>query len=96
MLEQQTQVSESDFWEIVADSVKDFQQEHPQFDAKYQRYDLYCSSFARTCLNRIQLNNNQQMIDLEDREKNLRFAEDIANPLALFAKTHRIIKFTDF
>lgn len=91
LLEQQTQVSESDFWEIVADSVKDYQQEHPQFDAKYQRYDLYCSSFARTCLNRIQLNNNQQMIDLEDREKNLRFAEDIANPLALFAKTHRII-----
>ncbi len=90
LLDQQTEVSESDFWEIVSNSVKDYQQEHPQFNAKYQRYDLYCSTFARTCLNRIQLNNNQQMIDLEDREKNLRFAEDIANPLALFAETHRI------
>ena len=54
------------------------------FAAKYRQFDLFKPSFVRTCLNRLQLNNNQQMIDLDDREKNLKFAGMLDNPLHQF------------
>ncbi|ESE43023.1 IucA/IucC family protein [Shewanella decolorationis] len=88
ILDKQTEVSETLFWELVADNVRDYQAQHPQLADKFAQYDLFKDSFVRTCLNRIQLNNNQQMIDLADREKNLRFAGGIDNPLAAFRQSH--------
>jgi siderophore synthetase component len=88
LLDSHTSLSEQGFWSLVAGKVRDYQASHPQFADKYHRYDLFQPTFVRTCLNRIQLNNNQQMIDLEDREKNLRFAGDIDNPLHPFAVSH--------
>ncbi|MCL1122380.1 IucA/IucC family protein [Shewanella seohaensis] len=88
ILDKQTEVSEAQFWALVADNVRDYQAQHPQLADKFARYDLFKDSFVRTCLNRIQLNNNQQMIDLADREKNLRFAGGIDNPLAAFRQSH--------
>lgn len=88
ILDKQTEVSEALFWELVADNVRDYQAQHPQLADKFAQYDLFKDSFVRTCLNRIQLNNNQQMIDLADREKNLRFAGGIDNPLAAFRQSH--------
>ena len=88
LIDEQTSVSESQFWELVADNVRDYQAQHPHLAAKFAQYDLFKDSFVRTCLNRIQLNNNQQMIDLADREKNLRFAGGIDNPLAAFRQSH--------
>ena len=88
ILDKQTEVSEALFWALVADNVRDYQAQHPQLADKFAQYDLFKGSFVRTCLNRIQLNNNQQMIDLADREKNLRFAGGIDNPLAAFRQSH--------
>ena len=88
ILDKHTEVSEALFWELVADNVRDYQAQHPQLADKFAQYDLFKDSFVRTCLNRIQLNNNQQMIDLADREKNLRFAGGIENPLAAFRQSH--------
>lgn len=88
IMDKHTEVSEAQFWELVADNVRDYQAQHPQLADKFARYDLFKDSFVRTCLNRIQLNNNQQMIDLADREKNLRFAGGIDNPLAAFRQSH--------
>lgn len=88
ILDKQTEVSEVLFWELVADNVRDYQTQHPHLADKFAQYDLFKDSFVRTCLNRIQLNNNQQMIDLADREKNLRFAGEIVNPLAAFRQSH--------
>ncbi|MGE6453454.1 IucA/IucC family protein [Shewanella baltica] len=88
LIDEQTSVSENQFWELVADNVRDYQAQHPHLAAKFAQYDLFKDSFVRTCLNRIQLNNNQQMIDLADREKNLRFAGGIDNPLAAFRQSH--------
>ncbi|WP_254618578.1 IucA/IucC family protein [Vibrio metschnikovii] len=90
LLDSYTSLNEQEFWALVADKVRDYQQSHPKFVDKYRRYDLFKATFVRTCLNRIQLNNNQQMIDLEDREKNLRFAGDIDNPLYPFASSHSV------
>ncbi|PWF62292.1 IucA/IucC family protein [Shewanella sp. BC20] len=88
ILDKHTEVSEAQFWALVADNVRDYQAQHPQLADKFAQYDLFKDSFVRTCLNRIQLNNNQQMIDLADREKNLRFAGGIDNPLAAFRQSH--------
>ncbi|MGL4220611.1 MAG: IucA/IucC family protein [Shewanella sp.] len=88
ILDKHTEVSEALFWELVADNVRDYQTQHPHLANKFAQYDLFKDSFVRTCLNRIQLNNNQQMIDLADREKNLRFAGEIVNPLAAFRQSH--------
>ncbi|MDI5875028.1 IucA/IucC family protein [Shewanella xiamenensis] len=88
ILDKQTEVSEALFWELVADNVRDYQAQHPHLADKFAQYDLFKDSFVRTCLNRIQLNNNQQMIDLADREKNLRFAGGLNNPLAAFRQSH--------
>lgn len=88
ILDKQTEVSEALFWELVADNVRDYQAQHPHLANKFAQYDLFKDCFVRTCLNRIQLNNNQQMIDLADREKNLRFAGGIDNPLAAFRQSH--------
>ncbi|MFB2669365.1 IucA/IucC family siderophore biosynthesis protein [Shewanella xiamenensis] len=88
ILDKQTEVSEALFWELVADNVLDYQAQHPHLADKFAQYDLFKDSFVRTCLNRIQLNNNQQMIDLADREKNLRFAGGLDNPLAAFRQSH--------
>ncbi|MFB2639218.1 IucA/IucC family siderophore biosynthesis protein [Shewanella bicestrii] len=91
ILDKQTEVCEAQFWALVADNVRDYQAQHPQLADKFARYDLFKDSFVRTCLNRIQLNNNQQMIDLADREKNLRFAGGIDNPLAAFRQSHAFV-----
>ncbi|MFB2654794.1 IucA/IucC family protein [Shewanella seohaensis] len=91
ILDKQTEVCEAQFWALVADNVRDYQAQHPQLADKFARYDLFKDSFVRTCLNRIQLNNNQQMIDLADREKNLRFAGEIVNPLAAFRQSHAFV-----
>ncbi|MFP4138360.1 MAG: ferric iron reductase [Halomonas sp.] len=61
-----------------------YQQEHPEFAAKFARHDLFAPEFTRSCLNRLQLNDHQQMIDLADPAKNLQFAGTLVNPIAAF------------
>ncbi len=73
------------FWRSVADCVKEYQQAHPQLASKFARYDLFTAEFDRSCLNRLQLANNQQMINLSDPAENLKFAGTLMNPIAAFA-----------
>jgi len=84
ILEEQNQMSAEDFWQIVADTVHDFQRQHPQFAEKYARYDLFGAEFTHSCLNRLQLANNQQMINLSDPAQNLKFAGTLENPIARY------------
>ncbi|MEZ0582148.1 GNAT family N-acetyltransferase [Erwinia sp. STN24] len=73
---------EEEFWQAVAQCVKDYQQAHPQFAEKFSRYDMFAPEFTRSCLNRLQLANNQQMINLSDPAENLKFAGTLINPIA--------------
>jgi hypothetical protein len=41
---------------------------------------------VRNCLNRLQLNNNQQMLDLLNPEDSLQYIGELENPLARFRK----------
>lgn len=84
ILVEQADYPQENFWRAVASCVTDFQKTHPEYKEKFQRYDLFASEFTRSCLNRLQLGNNQQMIDLADPAKNLKFAGTLKNPLAIF------------
>lgn len=72
------------FWGLVAQCVREYEAEHPELAASFERYDLFAPSFARNCLNRLQLTNNQLMVDLnaEDPVKSLQFHGELANPIA--------------
>ncbi|MCK2041600.1 GNAT family N-acetyltransferase [Chromohalobacter sp. TMW 2.2308] len=74
--------TESDFWHGVAECILDYQRRHPEFADKFARHDLFAPTFARSCLNRLQLGNNRQMIDLADPSKNLQLVGELDNPIA--------------
>ena len=55
----------------------------PRADAG-ARHDLFAPDFELSCLNRLQLRNNQHMLDLSDPSGGLQKAGRLANPLARF------------
>ena len=78
-------LTEETFWRTVADCVADYQRRAPHLADRFRRYDLFVGTFALSCLNRLQLRNNQQMVDLADPSAALQFAGELANPIARFA-----------
>ncbi|QCP53818.1 IucA/IucC family siderophore biosynthesis protein [Trinickia violacea] len=74
--------TEDVFWDVVARCVSAYQDAHPEFAAKYEKYDLFAPEFLHSCLNRLQLGNNQQMVNLADPAANLKLAGNLQNPLA--------------
>ncbi|ADG20641.1 IucA/IucC family protein [Paraburkholderia atlantica] len=74
--------SEDVFWNAVASCVARYQAEHPQLAQKFADYDLFAPEFLHSCLNRLQLGNNLQMVNLSDPAGNLKMAGNLQNPLA--------------
>ncbi|WP_428995961.1 IucA/IucC family protein [Paraburkholderia ferrariae] len=74
--------TEDVFWDTVARCVARYQDEHPQLARKYAEYDLFAPEFLHSCLNRLQLGNNLQMVNLADPAGNLKMAGNLQNPLA--------------
>lgn len=87
ILEEQHEYSQSMFWALVAECIQNYQDSHPELVEKFQRYDLFADEFTLSCLNRLQLSNNQQMVDLQDPAKNLKFAGTLKNPIAKYRIT---------
>ncbi|MFE0764849.1 IucA/IucC family protein [Streptomyces smyrnaeus] len=75
-------LDEATFWSTVADVVKSYQKSTPHLAARHARYDLFADEFALSCLNRLQLRNNQQMVDLQDPAGALQLTGTLKNPLA--------------
>ncbi|TMP86605.1 hypothetical protein CWC05_12445 [Pseudoalteromonas ruthenica] len=78
-------VSETTFWRCVAKSIHAYQQAHPELQDKFAKHDLFAPSFPLSCLNRLQLRNNQQMVDIADPASSMQYAGDLHNPLADYA-----------
>ncbi|MFF3607359.1 IucA/IucC family protein [Streptomyces sp. NPDC002463] len=76
---------EDDFWRTVAECVRDYQRSKPELAEKFARYDLFAETFALSALNRLQLRNNKQMVDLADPSAALQLVGDLVNPIARFA-----------
>jgi siderophore synthetase component len=79
-------VSETLFWSLVAETILEYQDRYPENEAKFKQYDLFAPQFHLSCLNRLQLNNHKQMIDLEDPVALLQFAGTLENPIAAFKR----------
>ncbi|MFC8335598.1 IucA/IucC family protein [Streptomyces rubiginosohelvolus] len=77
-------LDEDTFWRTVAACVRDYQESVPYLAEKFQQYDLFEPEFALSCLNRLQLRNNQQMVDLNDPAGALQLVGRLKNPIAGF------------
>ncbi|MCP2636002.1 IucA/IucC family siderophore biosynthesis protein [Microbacterium sp. HD4P20] len=67
------------FWQLAAEIVDEHAAQHPDLDS---RVDLRADSFAHSCLNRLQLRNTLQMVDLADQSASLMYAGRLDNPIA--------------
>ncbi|CAL2074586.1 IucA/IucC family siderophore biosynthesis protein [Tenacibaculum sp. 190524A02b] len=85
ILETHGEFSENQFWELVADCIHEYQEEYPEFSDKYERYNLFESQFDRCCLNKLQLSNTKQMLNLADPIESLKLDGVLENPIAQFA-----------
>ncbi|UII19032.1 GNAT family N-acetyltransferase [Fulvivirga ligni] len=86
ILEEQEVCVEDTFWNTVAVVICEYQQEWPQYEKKFLKYDLFTEEFDRSCLNRLQLKNNKQMVNLADPAAALQFFGKLKNPVAAFRK----------
>ncbi|WP_010520782.1 GNAT family N-acetyltransferase [Aquimarina agarivorans] len=90
ILEEHLNFSEDKFWELVASTIHEYQNRYPEHKTKFAQYDLFAPDFHLSCLNRLQLNDNKQMIDLDDPVALLQFAGILRNPIATFKKENAV------
>jgi siderophore synthetase component len=79
-------LDETRFWRTVADCVSDYEESVPHLADRFKRYDLFAPEFALSCLNRLQLRNNEQMVDLADPAGALQLIGNLKNPIAPFVR----------
>ena len=82
LLDAEGLISEEEFWKSVVGRLLDYRDRHPEFTERFDELGLFAQSFPLSCLNRLQLRNNQQMLDLTDQSGGLLYAGDLENPLA--------------
>ncbi|MEV0789065.1 IucA/IucC family siderophore biosynthesis protein [Kribbella sp. NPDC050459] len=81
LLDREGLLTPAEFWSVVASSIRDYQAATPELADAFAKYDIFAPLFALSCLNRLQLRNNQQMVDLTDVAGSLQFAGTLDNPL---------------
>lgn len=67
------------FWALSAECIAGHAADHP---ALHEKLDLFVDRFAHSCLNRLQLRNTLQMVDLADQPSSLQYAGTLRNPIA--------------
>ncbi|MEU6578082.1 IucA/IucC family siderophore biosynthesis protein [Streptomyces sp. NPDC046805] len=77
-------LSEDDFWRTVAEVTRAYQASVPELADRFRQYDIFAPEFALSCLNRLQLRDNRQMVDLADPAGALRLVGTLRNPIAGF------------
>ncbi|MFF1480248.1 IucA/IucC family protein [Streptomyces sp. NPDC058301] len=75
-------LEESEFWAAVAECVASYQASVPELSDKFKQYDMFAPEFALSCLNRLQLRDNRQMVDLADPAGALQLVGTVRNPIA--------------
>ncbi|MGW5324969.1 IucA/IucC family protein [Streptomyces sp. NPDC004014] len=77
-------LAEDDFWRTVAEVTREYQRATPELAERFERYDVFAPRFALSCLNRLQLRDNRQMVDLADPSGALQLVGHLDNPVAGF------------
>ncbi|MET9069497.1 IucA/IucC family protein, partial [Streptosporangium sandarakinum] len=78
-------LTQEEFWGTVAECALAYQERATHLADRFARYDLFAAEFALSCLNRLQLRDNQQMVDLADPSAALQLVGTLRNPIAAFA-----------
>ncbi|MFB7665029.1 IucA/IucC family protein [Kitasatospora sp. NPDC056138] len=78
-------LDEEAFWRTVAECVADYRDSVPHLAERFATYDPFVEEFPLSCLNRLQLRNNRQMVDLADPSGALQLVGTLRNPIARFA-----------
>jgi siderophore synthetase component len=71
-----------DFWAEVGRCVREHEADHPGLAEAAARHDLARPTFRHSCLNRLQLRNTLEMVDLAQPAGSLLYAGELANPIA--------------
>ncbi|MFF7096960.1 IucA/IucC family protein [Streptomyces rubradiris] len=77
-------LEEDGFWRTVAEVTREYQEANPQLADRFRQYDMFAPEFSLSCLNRLQLRNNKQMVDLADPSGALQLVGTLKNPIAGF------------
>jgi siderophore synthetase component len=77
-------LDETEFWREVAGCLRRHEEQHPALAAAAASYDLFREEFAHSCLNRLQLRNTLEMVDLSDLAASLMYAGALENPIAAY------------
>nr|WP_246049854.1 ferric iron reductase [Glutamicibacter creatinolyticus] len=77
-------MAEEEFWALVAERLLRYRRENPAQAQHFDALGLFTEAFPLSCLNRLQLRNNQQMLDLSDQSSGLLYAGELQNPLSGF------------
>ncbi|WP_231442296.1 GNAT family N-acetyltransferase [Brevibacterium zhoupengii] len=71
------------FWALVAEVLDRYETEHPELARGLAGdVDLRAERFAHSCLNRLQLRNTVQMVDIGNQAESLLYAGTMRNPVA--------------
>ena len=71
------------FWQLVAEVLDDYEFDHPEHARGVSgNVDLRAPRFAHSCLNRLQLRNTKQMVDIGNQAESLLYAGTMPNPVA--------------
>jgi len=82
ILDEQCNYSSDTFWTQVGDCILTYQAKHPELQASFNQLELLNPKFKRCCLNRLQLSNTKQMLDLSDPVNSLKIEGYLENPIA--------------
>ncbi|MGW4561191.1 IucA/IucC family protein [Streptomyces sp. NPDC004561] len=77
-------LAEDDFWRTVAEVTRAYQRSAPELADRFAQYDIFAPTFALSCLNRLQLRDNRQMVDLADPSGALQLVGELENPISGF------------
>ncbi|MCL1125413.1 IucA/IucC family protein [Shewanella surugensis] len=77
-------VKDDYFWSLVANCIREYQSKFPELSSRFEKHDIFKTDFSLSCLNRLQLRNNFEMVSLTDPAEALQFQGKLKNPLAKF------------
>ncbi|WP_223670276.1 IucA/IucC family protein [Kangiella shandongensis] len=86
LFEQQLNLTEQRFYQLLAESLEDYRQQYPQYKKRFQRLDLFKEKIERVCLNKVRFDIGYQ----DNTERPLpSLATPLENPIHQGLKDYR-------